>query len=109
MTGAISLQCIGCKRSVDVELRCHTFECPHCQQQYKISQMVYQTPDKVNLHVFPRGKKWSLRRTGAKRALKLYATRRAAWSRAQRMARAERCVAYLHDKAGRIIKRVPIL
>lgn len=57
-------------------------------------------------HVIPSGFRWSLRRTGGKRASAIYATREEAWKEARHRARAGNGTAYLHDDGGRIMARV---
>lgn len=58
-----------------------------------------------NWHAFPRLSSWTVRRTGAKRALRLYASPSDAWDEAKRMAQKEGGTAYLHDAEGRITAR----
>lgn len=59
-----------------------------------------------NFQVIKSGKAWALRRTGAKRALRVGMTREDAWAKAQMLARAAGVQAYLHDTDGRVQTRV---
>ena len=58
-------------------------------------------------HVIPNGNKWSVRRTGAERASKVFETQGEAVAQAKRLARNQAVNIYVHGRDGRIAKRIP--
>lgn len=59
----------------------------------------------MSFHAVPRGHAYSLRRTGARRAIKAGLSRIDAWAEARRLARGSGLVAYLYGRQGRIVAR----
>ncbi|WP_299438205.1 DUF2188 domain-containing protein [uncultured Rhodospira sp.] len=57
-------------------------------------------------HVAPRGSKWSVRRTGAARASKLFDTREQAVERGRELARRDKSELYIHGTDGLIRERL---
>jgi hypothetical protein len=60
---------------------------------------------KKGLHVSPRGGKWSVRRTGASRATKIFDTQSDAITEARKIAKNQRTELYIHGRDGRIRER----
>lgn len=58
-------------------------------------------------HVIPNGRKWSVRRTDAERASRVFATQEAALGEAKRLAANQAVTIYVHGRDGRIAQRIP--
>ncbi len=56
-------------------------------------------------HVVPSGDKWSVRRAGASRASRIFATQQEAVARATEIARNQKTELYTHGRDGRIQQR----
>ena len=61
--------------------------------------------EKKGQHVVPSNGKWSVRRAGASKATKSYATQAEAISRAREIARNQGTELYIHGRDGRIRER----
>ena len=60
---------------------------------------------KASQHVVPRGGKWAVRRTGAKKARRVFDTQGEAIATGREIARKERTELYIHGEDGKIRKR----
>lgn len=56
-------------------------------------------------HVVPDGAKWAVRRAGAARAHRIFATQKEAIARGLELAKSQGAELYVHGKDGRILER----
>ena len=59
-----------------------------------------------NVHIAPSGKQWAVRRTGAKRATKLFDTREKAMAWVWAWDNPNVRNVYVHDDGGRVVSRL---